>query len=128
MNTEPNELTGLEQQAAEQAHEWLLLLDSAEVREQDRQRFELWLSLDPRHVNAYEEAQAIWQGASTLQALAELEPLRKPAAPGLAQGIKQAFRNWFGAVSGWPALAGGLATLLAEPTPQSLARNSLSNM
>lgn len=77
MNTEADKdrLTS-EQDAEQRAREWLVHLESGEADGEDRQRFQQWLALDKRHRQAYQQAQAIWEGAAALESLKALEPMQ----------------------------------------------------
>jgi len=61
------------------AHDWLLRFSLESPTSADRARFEAWRAEDPRHGDAYQRFESIWQDAATLTDLAHLVPL--PATP-----------------------------------------------
>jgi transmembrane sensor len=61
------------------ARDWLLRFSLESPTSADRARFEAWRAEDPRHGEAYQRFESIWQDAATLTDLARLVPL--PAAP-----------------------------------------------
>lgn len=63
-----DETAAPESMASEQARDWLVFLASGEAAEDDRRRFDTWLSLSPLHRCAYRRALAVWNGASQLNA------------------------------------------------------------
>jgi len=112
--------TGLtmEQDAQQRAREWIVFLQSGDVSEADQQRFERWLALDERHSCAYQEAQSIWQAASSLTALRSLESL-----PGMdessatSEGLLQRIKGWVSSSGrdsrvAWPQWGAALASVL----------------
>ncbi|MEM1404803.1 MAG: FecR domain-containing protein [Pseudomonadota bacterium] len=48
------------------AHDWRLLLDSAEASERDRDQFQSWLAEDPSHEQVYNEAIRFWSALGTI--------------------------------------------------------------
>ncbi|SEN10750.1 FecR family protein [Pseudomonas sp. ok272] len=63
--------------AMDQALDWLIVLDSPS--EAQRREFQGWLAADPRNVEAYTKAQAIWDGPHVAQCAHSLDTRqRKP--------------------------------------------------
>ena len=95
-----------------QARRWLVLLSSATATPQDRAAFQTWIAADPRHGQAYDEAERVWRAAEQLTHLrdhARPEDLERFAVGGawgwlrrLGEGVRRP-----------AALAGGLATAAA---------------
>jgi transmembrane sensor len=61
------------------ARDWVLRWSLESPTSADRVRFDAWRAEDPRHADAYQRFESIWQDAATLTELAHLAPL--PAAP-----------------------------------------------
>lgn len=61
------------------ARNWLLRRSLESPTSADQVRFDAWRAEDPRHADAYQRFESIWQDAATLTELAHLAPL--PAAP-----------------------------------------------
>ena len=67
----------LSDSAMDQALTWLIELEGADPRQQER--FEAWLLADPAHARAFEKAQAIWNSQTVQHAAATLQSPRKPS-------------------------------------------------
>jgi len=93
--------------ANQRAQEWITFLASSEASSEDRARFEHWLNLDDEHRVAYEQAQAIWNGAAALQALKHLEPLHQKR-----ETILQGLTRWFSKLHALPQWGAALASVL----------------
>ncbi|MEM7098412.1 MAG: FecR family protein [Pseudomonadota bacterium] len=74
--------------ALEQAHDWLLHLESADVTNQDRLAFEAWLSEDIRHGDAYTEALSL---RNTLERLSVTDLDEDVSAPSRAEKVTAIF-------------------------------------
>ncbi|MEM8983930.1 MAG: FecR domain-containing protein [Pseudomonadota bacterium] len=61
------------------AHEWRLLLDSADVSESDKQRFSDWLAEDALHAHAFDQATTFWQALGEIKAQQLDERFLKPS-------------------------------------------------
>jgi transmembrane sensor len=66
----------------DEAVRWFVTLRDEDVTEDDRQRFEQWLSADPEHRRAWLEVERVWQGLDLLpgkQALPSVSPAVRTA-------------------------------------------------
>lgn len=97
----------MKDEANQRAREWITFLGSGEATPKDHARFEHWLALDNEHRIAYDEVQAIWDGATALQALKRLEPLHPKHRTPL-QGIGR----WFSGLKALPQWGAALASIL----------------
>jgi len=97
----------LKDDANQRAQEWIAFLASSDASSDDRARFEHWLNLDDEHRIAYEQAQAIWNGATALQALKHLEPLHQKREARL-----QGLARWFSKLQALPQWGAALASAL----------------
>ncbi len=66
----------LSNHAMDQALNWLIELEG--VDEQQHILFQEWLGADPENARAFDRAKSIWNGASVMQAAAQLAEPRKP--------------------------------------------------
>ncbi|MEM8774677.1 MAG: FecR domain-containing protein [Pseudomonadota bacterium] len=48
------------------ALEWRILIDAGQIEPDERQAFEAWLSEDPRHEQAFDQATTVWDAYGTL--------------------------------------------------------------
>ncbi|MGH1371401.1 MAG: FecR family protein [Cellvibrionaceae bacterium] len=63
--------------AEQQAHEWMVLLTSAEAQDQDHRRFERWLAIDEDNARAWSETQHLWKASEQLSQLGQQHLPRK---------------------------------------------------
>lgn len=71
------EPTPMDNSAMDQALDWLIQLEHCDA--QQRQRFEQWLDADQAHVEAFAQAQAMWNSVPLQHVAAGLEQQARPA-------------------------------------------------
>ncbi len=69
-----------------EALDWVMHLSSDGLSAEDRARLDAWLAADPRHQEAYDFADMVWQDLPGTPGLAELEPLEEAPALGMVAG------------------------------------------
>ncbi|MGO3860546.1 MAG: FecR family protein [Halomonas sp.] len=95
-NTQPRHTPSLDDNTVDEAIGWYLRLKDSSATPHDRQAFETWLSRDPCHQLAYQEAEQLWQ---EIGAPARLYALQKATQTVLKRRFKQP-RHW-----GWALAA-----------------------
>jgi hypothetical protein len=63
---------GVPEEILEQATQWLALLDSNQVTDQQRADFFAWLAADPLHAIAFEELSELWARTSVIKNFQQL--------------------------------------------------------
>lgn len=57
--------------ADQQAHEWMVLLNSDDAQDHDQRRFTRWLAIDDDHARAWKETQHLWKSSEHLVELGQ---------------------------------------------------------